>query len=98
MGEWLAFSTFGIKTSALEEAEPTPPKEAAPTPEQVFASIPKHALAMAIQSRRSLDQLEERLSQADPSSESAANLKGHLPFLTDNYKSNLRVIPLIPIH
>ncbi|GIY20288.1 hypothetical protein CEXT_496281 [Caerostris extrusa] len=82
------FSTFGIKTSDLEETKPTPPKETAPPTDQVDNDIRKSALDMAIKSRRALDKLEK----AEPSSESAATLKGHLTFFTDNYKSNLRVV------
>ncbi|GIX81367.1 uncharacterized protein CDAR_2221, partial [Caerostris darwini] len=43
---------------------------------QVSDIIQKSALEIAITSRRSLDQLEKRLSQLDPNSEEAAKLKG----------------------
>ncbi|GIZ03646.1 hypothetical protein CEXT_481521 [Caerostris extrusa] len=36
--------------------------------------------------------LEKSLSRVDPSSESAATLKGHLTFFTDRYKSDLKVV------
>ncbi|GIY56024.1 hypothetical protein CEXT_499691 [Caerostris extrusa] len=86
------FSTFGIKTSDLEESKPTPPKETTPPTDQVDNDIRKSALDMAIKSRLALDRLEKSLSQADPSSEGAAKLKGHLPFYTYNYRTNLKVV------
>ncbi|GIY76936.1 hypothetical protein CDAR_265091 [Caerostris darwini] len=86
------FSTFGIKISDLEETKPTPPKETTPPTDQVNDAINKCALDIVIKSRQAMDRLEERLSQIDPSSETAAKLKSHLSFYTDSYKSNLKFI------
>ncbi|GIY32553.1 hypothetical protein CDAR_302131 [Caerostris darwini] len=82
------FSSFGLKTSDLEEAEPKP-KEIIEPITQIIDVLQKGALETAIISRRS-HQLEERLSQLDPNSEDAAKLKGLLTFYTDHYRTNLK--------
>ncbi|GIY51751.1 nucleic-acid-binding protein from transposon X-element [Caerostris darwini] len=84
------FSTFVIKTSDLEEAKPPPPKETAPPTDQADDVIFKGALDLLIKSRQALDQLGRKLSQLDPSSETAAKLKGHLTFYIETYESNLK--------
>ncbi|GIX96066.1 hypothetical protein CDAR_377271 [Caerostris darwini] len=84
------FSSFGLKTSDLEDVEPKPTENIIPAT-QITDVLQKSALETAIISRHSLDQLENRLSQSDPNSEEAAKLKGPLTFYTDHYRTNLKV-------